>query len=187
MAFAVPPPLATVTRTRSSQSCIECSNGFTLASNGLCRAQLRISNCVQVNRAAGTCSLCNAGYYISGNACAKASSLCDGFDRFGFDYAFASATDYYASGRFDTALLRMLACHDEVRDVILPTLGPARKATYSPFLPVCPRTGKVLPTPMHSLCVHGDTPGAVEHARHLRAALEADGWRMVRLDEALSG
>ena len=47
------------------------------------------------------------------------------------------------------------------------------------------RTGKVLPTPMHSLCVHGDTPGAVEHARHMRAALEADGWRMVRLDEAL--
>ena len=47
------------------------------------------------------------------------------------------------------------------------------------------RSGKVLPTPMHSLCVHGDTPGAVEHARHLRAALEADGWRMVRLDEAL--
>jgi lysyl-tRNA synthetase, class I len=65
-------------------------------------------------------------------------------DRFGFDYAFASATDYYASGRFDTALLRMLACHDEVRDVILPTLGPERRETYSPFLPVCPRTGQVL-------------------------------------------
>src|ERR1700742_3661854 len=30
-------------------------------------------------------------------------------DRFGFDYEFASATDYYRSGRFDAALLRMLA------------------------------------------------------------------------------
>jgi UPF0271 protein len=49
------------------------------------------------------------------------------------------------------------------------------------------RSGKVLPTPMHSLCVHGDTPGAVEHARHLRTALESIGWRMVRLEEALAG
>jgi UPF0271 protein len=48
------------------------------------------------------------------------------------------------------------------------------------------RSGKVLPTPMHSLCVHGDTPGAVEHARHLRTALESDGWRTVRLQEALA-
>ncbi len=30
-------------------------------------------------------------------------------DAFGFDYEFASATDYYTSGRFDAALLRMLA------------------------------------------------------------------------------
>ena len=30
-------------------------------------------------------------------------------DRFGFDYEFASATDYYTSGRFDATLLKMLA------------------------------------------------------------------------------
>src|ERR1700745_981978 len=29
-------------------------------------------------------------------------------DQFGFDYEFASSTDYYTSGRFDAALLRML-------------------------------------------------------------------------------
>ncbi|MCU0789643.1 MAG: lysine--tRNA ligase [Nitratireductor sp.] len=69
-------------------------------------------------------------------------------DRFGFQYEFASATDYYTSGRFDEMLLRMLEVYDAVMEIILPTLGPDRKATYSPFLPVCPRTGKVLQVPM---------------------------------------
>ena len=69
-------------------------------------------------------------------------------DRFGFDYEFASATDYYTSGRFDEALLRMLAVYDDVMAIILPTLGEERRATYSPFLPICPRTGVVLQVPM---------------------------------------
>jgi lysyl-tRNA synthetase class 1 len=69
-------------------------------------------------------------------------------DAFGFEYEFASSTDYYISGRFDAALLRMLALHDEVRDVILPTLGPDRRATYSPFLPIHPKTGAVMQVPM---------------------------------------
>ncbi len=68
-------------------------------------------------------------------------------DRFGFDYEFASATDYYASGRFDATLLKMLAAYDEVRAIILPTLGAERQATYSPFLPIHPRTGIVLQVP----------------------------------------
>ncbi|RFB78522.1 lysine--tRNA ligase [Methylovirgula sp. 4M-Z18] len=69
-------------------------------------------------------------------------------DRFGFDYEFASSTDYYAAGRFDAMLLRMLEVYDKVMAIILPTLGPERRETYSPFLPVSPRTGKVLQVPM---------------------------------------
>ncbi|WP_310620987.1 lysine--tRNA ligase [Flexibacterium corallicola] len=69
-------------------------------------------------------------------------------DRFGFEYDFASSTDYYESGRFDEALLRMLEVYDKVMAIILPTLGEERRATYSPFLPVCPRTGIVLQVPM---------------------------------------
>ncbi|MGH6762993.1 MAG: lysine--tRNA ligase [Phyllobacterium sp.] len=69
-------------------------------------------------------------------------------DRFGFDYEFASATDYYISGRFDETLLKMLAVYDDVMNIILPTLGEERRATYSPFLPICPRTGVVLQVPM---------------------------------------
>jgi lysyl-tRNA synthetase class 1 len=65
-------------------------------------------------------------------------------DRFGFEYEFASSTDYYAAGRFDAALLRVLQRHAEVVAVILPTLGAERQATYSPFLPLHPKTGVVM-------------------------------------------
>jgi len=69
-------------------------------------------------------------------------------DRFGFAYEFVSSTDYYCSGRFDETLLRMLAAFDSVMEIILPTLGPERRATYSPFLPISPRSGIVLQVPM---------------------------------------
>jgi lysyl-tRNA synthetase class 1 len=69
-------------------------------------------------------------------------------DRFGFDYEFASSTDYYTAGRFDATLRRMLESYDRIMEIILPTLGPERRATYSPFLPVSERSGKVLQVPM---------------------------------------
>jgi UPF0271 protein len=47
-------------------------------------------------------------------------------------------------------------------------------------------SGKLLRTAMHSICVHGDTPGAVGSARGLRVALEGAGWRLVGLPEVLS-
>ncbi|MEL6747605.1 MAG: lysine--tRNA ligase [Pseudomonadota bacterium] len=69
-------------------------------------------------------------------------------DQFGFDYEFYSSTEIYGSGRFDATLLKMLAAYDDVMAIILPTLGEARRQTYSPFLPICPRTGHVLQVPM---------------------------------------
>ena len=69
-------------------------------------------------------------------------------DRFGFNYEFASATDYYTSGRFDETLLKMLANYDKIMAVIVPTLGEERRATYSPFLPISPISGKVLQVAM---------------------------------------
>ncbi|HEY0421172.1 MAG TPA: lysine--tRNA ligase [Acetobacteraceae bacterium] len=65
-------------------------------------------------------------------------------DSFGFEYEFASSSEYYATGRFDAALLDILRRHDEIVAVIKPTLGAERQATYSPFLPVHPRTGVVM-------------------------------------------
>ncbi len=69
-------------------------------------------------------------------------------DTFGFEYEFRSSTECYRAGLFDETLLAMLAQYDAIMGVILPTLGPERQATYSPFLPICPRTGVVLQVPM---------------------------------------
>jgi len=69
-------------------------------------------------------------------------------DDFGFDYEFQSSTEWYTSGRFDAALLRVLACYDEIMAIMLPTFGPERRQTYSPFLPVCQETGRVLQVPV---------------------------------------
>ena len=77
--------------------------------------------------------------------------LCRFLDTFGFDYEFASATEYYRSGRFDEVLLRAVARYDDIMKVMLPTLGPERQATYSPFLPLSPKSGRVLYVPMKSV------------------------------------
>ncbi|HVC58957.1 MAG TPA: lysine--tRNA ligase [Acetobacteraceae bacterium] len=70
--------------------------------------------------------------------------LCAFLDSFGFEYEFASATTYYRNGRFDAALLYVLERHDAILEVVLPTLGPDRRATYSPILPIHPKTGRVM-------------------------------------------
>ncbi|MBA3810183.1 MAG: lysine--tRNA ligase [Caulobacteraceae bacterium] len=68
-------------------------------------------------------------------------------DGHGFDYEFLSSTECYRSGRFDPTLRLALERFDQIQAVMLPTLGPERRATYSPFLPISPKTGRVLQVP----------------------------------------
>ncbi len=68
-------------------------------------------------------------------------------DSFGFDYEFVSSTDCYRGGRFDETLLLALERFDAIQKIMLPSLGEERRATYSPFLPISPKTGKVLQVP----------------------------------------
>jgi len=68
-------------------------------------------------------------------------------DSFGFDYEFASSTDYYKSGRFDATLIRFLERFDAVMKIMLPSLREERAQTYSPFLPIHPKTGIVMQVP----------------------------------------
>src|ERR1700760_4796629 len=88
-------------------------------------------------------------------------------DTFGFDYEFASSTDYYTSGKFDATLLLVLARIDQVMAIMLPSLREERAASYSPFLPICPRTGVVLQVPITAHDVKAgtisyDDPGTKE-------------------------
>jgi len=69
-------------------------------------------------------------------------------DHFGFAYTFQSSTACYRAGMFDAALAKVLRHYDEIMSIMLPTLGKERQATYSPFLPISPKTGRVLQVPM---------------------------------------
>jgi len=69
-------------------------------------------------------------------------------DEFKFQYTFKSSTDTYKKGLFNEALLLVLEKYEQIKEIILPTLGKERKKTYSPFLPICPETGKVLEVPI---------------------------------------
>jgi lysyl-tRNA synthetase class 1 len=69
-------------------------------------------------------------------------------DAFGFEYEFLSSTDCYKSGRFDQALLTVLERFEAVMKIMLPSLREERAQTYSPFQPICPRTGVVLQVPV---------------------------------------
>ena len=69
-------------------------------------------------------------------------------DTFGFNYEFASATEYYKSGKFDDVLMLAAERYDDIMKVMLPTLGEERRETYSPFLPISPKSGRVLYVPM---------------------------------------
>ena len=86
------------------------------------------------------------------------NSRLQGFlDQFKFEYHFLSATDAYTSGRLDPGLLKVLHHHQEILDILLPTLGEERRQSYSPFLPISPKTGKVLQVPMEGYHVDRGT------------------------------
>ena len=122
-------------------------------------------------------------------------------DAFGFEYEFASSSDYYRSGRFDAALIRMAERHEEVRGVILPTLGPDRRATYSPFLPIHPKTGVVMQVPMEEVRpaedllvwtdpASGERFGTRITGGHCKAQWKADWalrWTALGVDYEMSG
>ncbi len=69
-------------------------------------------------------------------------------DTFGFDYEFASATEYYRSGKLDEVLLRAAERYAAIMEVMLASLRDERRQTYSCFLPISPISGRVLYVPM---------------------------------------
>ena len=69
-------------------------------------------------------------------------------NKFKFNYSFKSSSELYKSGYFNETLKLILNKYHDIMNIILPTLGKERQKTYSPFLPICPDTGKVLEIPM---------------------------------------
>jgi lysyl-tRNA synthetase class 1 len=108
--------------------------------------------------------------------------LCAFLDQFGFDYEFKSATDAYKGGEFDKTLLMMLERHEQIVKAVLPILGEERAATYSPFLPISPKTGRVLQVPIletkpqSGTIVFEDEDGSKQEAPVTGGAVKAQ-WR----------
>ena len=69
-------------------------------------------------------------------------------NNFNFKYNFKSSTVLYKNGEFNSTLQLILENYQDIMNIILPTLGKERQKTYSPFLPICPETGKVLEIPV---------------------------------------
>ena len=69
-------------------------------------------------------------------------------NKFNFKFIFKSSTENYKNGTFNNSLMRVLEKYEDIINIILPTLRQERRKTYSPFLPICPETGKVLEIPL---------------------------------------
>lgn len=74
---------------------------------------------------------------------------------FGFQFDFASATEYYKSGKMDEILLRAADRYDDIMAIMLKSLREERQATYSCFLPISPISGRVLYVPMKEVTKDG--------------------------------
>ncbi len=70
--------------------------------------------------------------------------LQDFLNRFGFKYQFESSSLNYKAGKFDKELLKICENYESIMELVLPTLRKERRESYSPFLPICSKTGKVL-------------------------------------------
>ncbi|VVS97791.1 Lysine--tRNA ligase [Sphingomonas sp. EC-HK361] len=108
-------------------------------------------------------------------------------DQYGFDYEFASSTDYYESGRFDDALKGVLAHWQGIMDVMLPTLRAERRATYSPVLPISPKTGIVLQVPVEVIDADSGTIAFIDEngERIVQSALGGQAKLQWKVDWAM--
>jgi len=128
------------------------------------------------------------------------ATLCEFLDSFGFEYEFLSSTECYKAGRFDESLKLMLLHHEDIKAAVLPILGEERAATYSPFLPISPTSGKVLQVPILEVnpedftityededgtrVTHGVTGGQVKAQWRADWALR---WHALDVDYEMSG
>ncbi len=71
-------------------------------------------------------------------------------NKFDFKFHFKSSTENYKKGVFNNSLMRVIEKYDDIMNLILPTLREERRKTYCPFLPLCPKSGKVLEIPLLS-------------------------------------
>ena len=99
-------------------------------------------------------------------------------DRFGFDYEFLASSECYRSGRFDATLKAVLRHYDAIMDVMLPTLGPERRKSYSPVLPISPATGKVLQVAVEVIDAEAGTIAFEDEGERIERSILSGGAKL---------
>jgi lysyl-tRNA synthetase class 1 len=99
-------------------------------------------------------------------------------DSFGFDYEFLASSDCYRSGRFDDTLRAILRHYDKIMGVMLPTLGEERRKTYSPILPISPRSGKVLQVAIEVLDAESGTVAFEDGGERVEQSILSGGAKL---------
>ena len=79
------------------------------------------------------------------------NKLIDFLKKFNFEFEFKSSTKHYKDGLFNSGLEAIFENYDKIMNIILPTLGKERRETYSPFLPICKNSKKVLQVKIDNL------------------------------------
>jgi len=59
------------------------------------------------------------------------------------EYELMRSSVMYQGGQFDEGLKRILEHHQEIIDIVAPTLREENRAGWSPIMPVCPKCGQV--------------------------------------------
>jgi len=59
------------------------------------------------------------------------------------EYELIKSTEMYGSGAFDEALKLILLRHQQIIEIIAPTLREENRAGWSPIMPVCPQCGQI--------------------------------------------
>jgi len=77
--------------------------------------------------------------------------LIEFLNKFDFNFEFKSSTKHYKTGTFNSGLEAIFDNYEKILNIILPTLRSERRKTYSPFLPICKSTGKVLQVKIDNL------------------------------------
>ena len=77
-------------------------------------------------------------------------------NHYNVNFEFCSARKFYQSGQFNNGIRLVMKHYDKIMQAMLPTLGEDRQATYSPILPICPKTKKVLLVPI-KVNLHDET------------------------------
>ena len=67
-------------------------------------------------------------------------------DSFGFEYTFRSSQEHYKSGAFNPGLLKVMEHYEAIRELVASTLSEENRESWSPFLPICERCGRVTTT-----------------------------------------